>query len=70
MEYKRVKLTKVGLTDRIEVGYIKEGYMVVREMFLLYPHNKVAPIFHTSLITEVEFRMLNSLYKIEVIWKD
>lgn len=37
MEYKRVKLTKVGLTGRIpdglhpngiEVGYIKEGYMV------------------------------------------
>ena len=91
MEYKRVKLTKVGLTGRIpdglhpngiEVGYIKEGYMVeppkVGEMFLLYPHNKVAfgntPIFHTSLVTEVisatESRTLNSLYKIEVIWKD
>lgn len=37
MEYKRVKLTKVGLTGRIpdglhpngiEVGYIEEGYMV------------------------------------------
>lgn len=91
MEYKRVKLTKVGLTGRIpdrlhpngiEVGYIKEGYMVeppkVGEMFLLYPYNKVAfgntPIFHTSLVTEVisatEFRTLNSLYKIEVIWKD
>ena len=54
MEYKRVKLTKVGLTGRIpdglhpngiEVGYIEEGYMVeppkVGEMFLLYPHNKV-----------------------------
>lgn len=84
MEYKRVKLTKVGLTGRIpdglhpngiEVGYIKEGYMVeppkVGEMFLLYPHNKVAPHFHTSLVTEVisdtEFRTLNSLYKIEVI---
>ncbi len=88
MEYKRVKLTKVGLTGRIpdglhsngiEVGYIEEGYMVeppkVGEMFLLYPHNKVAfgntPYFHTSLVTEVisatEFRTLNSLYKIEVI---
>lgn len=88
MEYKRVKLTKVGLTGRIpdglhpngiEVGYIKEGYMVeppkVGEMFLLYPHNKVTfnntPRFHTSLVTEVisdtEFRTLNSLYKIEVI---
>lgn len=88
MEYKRVKLTKVGLTGRIpdglhpngiEVGYIGEGYMVeppkVGEMFLLYPHNKVAfgntPYFHTSLVTEVisatEFRTLNSLYKIEVI---
>lgn len=50
----------------------------VGEMFLLYPYNKVAfgntPIFHTSLVTEVisatEFRTLNSLYKIEVIWKD
>lgn len=91
MEYKRVKLTKVGLTGRIpdglhpngiEVGYIEEGYMVeppkVGEMFFLYPHNKVAfgntPIFHTSLVTEVisatEFRTLNSLYKIEVIWKN
>lgn len=91
MEYKRVKLTKVGLTGRIpdglhpngiEVGYIEEGYMVeppkVGEMFLLYPYNKVAfgntPHFHTSLVTEVisatEFRTLNSLYKIEVIWKD
>lgn len=38
MEYKRVKLTKVGLTGRIpdglhpngiEVGYIKEGYILV-----------------------------------------
>lgn len=88
MEYKRVKLTKVGLTGRIpgglhpngiEVGYIEEGYMVkppkVGEMFLLYPHNKVTfgntPYFHTSLVTEVisdtEFRTLNSLYKIEVI---
>lgn len=88
MEYKRVKLTKVGLTGRIpdglhpneiEVGYIEEGYMVeppkVGEMFLLYPHNKVTfgntPHFHTSLVTEVisdtEFRTLNSLYKIEVI---
>lgn len=88
MEYKRVKLTKVGLTGRIpdglhpngiEVGYIEEGYMVeppkVGEMFLLYPHNKVIfgniPHFHTSLVTEVisdtEFRTLNSLYKIEVI---
>lgn len=68
MEYKRVKLTKVGLTGRIpdglhpngiEVGYIEEGYMVeppkVGEMFLLYPHNKVTPPphFHTSLVTEV-----------------
>lgn len=88
MEHKRVKLTKVGLTGRIpdglhpngiEVGYVKEGYMVeppkVGEMFLLYPHNKAAfPIFHTSLVTEVisatEFRTLNSLYKIEVIRKD
>lgn len=88
MEYKRVKLTKVGLTGRIpdglhpngiEVGYIKEGYMVkppkFGEIFLLYPHNKVAtPIFHTSFVTEVisatEFRTLNGLYKIEVIWKD
>lgn len=87
MEYKRVKLTKVGLTGRIpdglhpngiEVGYIKEGYMVeppkVGEMFLLYPYNKVAFGNNTSLITEVisatEFRTLNSLYKIEVIWKD
>lgn len=86
MEYKRVKLTKVGLTGRIpdglhpngiEVGYIKEGYMVeppkVGEMFLLYPHNKVA-FGNTSLVTEVisatEFRTLNNLYKIEVIWKD
>lgn len=63
----------------IEVGYIEEGYMVeppkVGEMFLLYPHNKVTfgntPHFHTSLVTEVisdtEFRTLNSLYKIEVI---
>ena len=50
----------------------------VGEMFLLYPHNKVAfsntPYFHTSLVTEVisatEFRTLNSLYKIEVIQKD
>lgn len=88
MEYKRVKLTKVGLTGRIpdglhpngiEVGYIEEGYMVeppkVGEMFLLYPHNKVTfgntPHFYTSLVTEVisdtEFRTLNSLYKIEVI---
>lgn len=88
MEFKRVKLTKVGLTGRIpaglhpngiEVGYIEEGYMVeppkVGEMFLLYPHNKVTfgntPYFHTSLVTEVisdtEFRTLNSLYKIEVI---
>lgn len=88
MEYKRVKLTKVGLTGRIpdglhpngiEVGYIEEGYMVkppkVGEMFLLYPYNKVAlgntPHFHTSLVTEVisdtEFRTLNSLYKIEAI---
>lgn len=88
MEYKRVKLTKVGLTGRIPdglhpngigVGYIEEGYMVeppkVGEMFLLYPHNKVTfgntPHFHTSLVTEVisdtEFRTLNSLYKIEVI---
>ena len=88
MEYKRVKLTKVGLTGRIpdglrpngiEVGYIEEGYMAeppkVGEMFLLYPHNKVTfgntPHFHTSLVTEVisdtEFRTLNSLYKIEAI---
>ena len=88
MEYKRVKLTKVGLTGRIPdglhpngifLGYIEEGYMVeppkVGEMFLLYPHNKVTfgntPYFHTSLVTEVisdtEFRTLNSLYKIEVI---
>lgn len=88
MEYKRIKLTKVGLTGRIpaglhpngiEVGYIEEGYMVkppkVGEMFLLYPYNKVAlgniPHFHTSLVTEVisdtEFRTLNSLYKIEAI---
>jgi hypothetical protein len=57
MEYKRVKLTKVGLTGRIpdglhpngiEVGYIKEGYMVeppkVGEMFLLYPY-RVNPKF-------------------------
>lgn len=84
MEYKRVKLTKVGLTGRIpdglhpngiEVGYIEEGYMVeppkVGEMFLLYPHNKVTFGNNTSLVTEVisdtEFRTLNSLYKIEVI---
>lgn len=66
MEYKRVKLTKVGLTGRIPDGlhpngYIEEGYMVeppkVGEMFLLYPYNKVAfgntPYFHTSLVTEV-----------------
>lgn len=61
MEYKRVKLTKVGLTGRIPDGLhpngIEVGYMVeppkVGEMFLLYPHNKVAPIFHTSLVTEV-----------------
>lgn len=91
MEFKRIKLTKTGLTGRIpdglhpngiEVGYVREGYMVeppkVGEMFLLYPHNQVKlgnqPDFHTSLVTEVisdtEFRTLNSLYKIETIWKD
>lgn len=90
MEYKRVKLTKVGLTGRIpdglhpngiEVGYIEEGYMVeppkVGEMFFLYPYNRISitntPNFHTSLVTEIisdtEFRTLNSLYKIET-WKN
>lgn len=91
MEFKRIKLIKIGLTGRIpdglhpngiEVGYVREGYMVeppkVGEMFLLYPYNQVKldnqSNFHTSLVTEVisnaEFRTLNSLYKIETIWKD
>ncbi len=46
----------------------------VGEMFLLYPYNRISitntPNFHTSLVTEIisdtEFRTLNSLYKIEV----
>ena len=47
MEYKRVKLTKVGLTGRIpdglhpngiEVGYIKEGYMVEPPKAVSYTH--------------------------------
>lgn len=46
MEYKRVKLTKVGLTGRIpdglhpngiEVGYIEEGYMVEPPKVVVYP---------------------------------
>lgn len=64
----------------IEQGYTEEGYMLeppkVGEMFFLYPYNRISitntPNFHTSLVTEIisdiEFRTLNSLYKIE-IWK-
>lgn len=63
----------------IEVGYVEGGYMAeppkVGELFFLYPYNKRAfgniPHFHTSLVTEVisdtEFKTLNSLYKIEHI---
>ena len=85
MKYKRVKLIKTGITGRIPAGFhpngIEQGYTEeppkVGEMFFLYPYNRISitntPNFHTSLVTEIisdtEFRTLNSLYKIET-WKN
>ena len=61
----------------IEPGHVEIGYMLnppkVGESFLLYPYNRGFfsnfPFFGTSVVTEVlsefEFRTLNSFYRIE-----